>query len=386
LIAKEEYVMAQGMDFEKRLTELEKKIEEFKSFTADKRINMQDEIVKLELKADQLRKEIYSSLTPWQIVQISRHLERPHTLDYIRGIFDRFIELHGDRAFIDDRAMVGGIAWMQDKPYVVFGTQKGKDTKENIEHNFGLALPEGYRKALRLMKLAEKFKIPVVSFIDTGGAFPGMEGEERGVAEAIARNLREMSILRVPIVVIVIGEGGSGGALGIGVGDRVAMLSNASYTVITPEGCAAILWKDRSKAETASEILKLTAKHLKEFGVIDSIIDEPEGGAHREPAVMLQRVKEYVLQTVSELLLIPTDQLLNDRYMKFRKIGAFQEASRDSSPGNPNGSKKKQHNALDAEQSQTPSKNNGQGNGQDGEWKQFLKASGFQSFSSAAPK
>ena len=366
--------MAQGMDFEKGLTELEKKIEEFKSFTDSKRIDMQDEIVKMEEKAAQLRKEIYSTLTPWQIVQISRHLERPHALDYFQGVFEKFIELHGDRAFIDDRAMVGGLAWLEAQPCIVFGTQKGKDTKENIEHNFGLALPEGYRKALRLMKFAEKFKLPVISFIDTGGAFPGMEGEERGVAEAIAKNLREMSILRVPIIVIVIGEGGSGGALGIGVGDRVAMLSNASYTVITPEGCAAILWKDRSKAETASEILKLTAKHLKEFKVIDSIIDEPEGGAHRQPETMIQSVKNYILRTLHELKSIPLERLLEERYQKFRTIGSFHEQSALKQNGE-NGDKKKH----------LTDKNNGHGKSAAKELDQFLEQSGFRPFSSVKP-
>ena len=275
---------AGGLDFEKSLVELEKKIEEIKNFTDGRQMDMQEEIQQLEEKAQELREGIYDNLTPWQIVQISRHLKRPHTLDYIHGMFADFMEMHGDRAFIDDRAMVGGVAWLDDKPVMVLGTQKGKDTKENIVCNFGLPLPEGYRKALRLMKFAEKFNMPVVTLVDTAGAYPGLEGEERGVAEAIARNLREMAYLDVPIVVVIIGEGGSGGALGIGVGDRVLMLSNASYTVITPEGCAAILWKDRAQAARASEILKITAPDLKRLGVIDDII--PEYGVPNMEAII----------------------------------------------------------------------------------------------------
>lgn len=315
-----------GLDFEKSLVELERKIEDLRSFSDDERLNMAEEIKQLELKAEALRQEIYTNLTPWQIVQISRHLQRPHTLDYIRNVFENFMEMHGDRAFIDDRAMVGGIAWLDKKPVVVLGTQKGKDTKENLAHNFGLPLPEGYRKALRLMKFAEKFGAPIVTLVDTAGAFPGLEGEERGVAEAIARNLREMSTLKVPIVVVVIGEGGSGGALGIGVGDRVLMLENSSYTVITPEGCAAILWKDRSQAPRASEILKLTAPDLKKLGIIDEIIAEPLGGAHRDPQIMFTRVKEALLRHLTDLQVFSESRLLEQRYQKYRKIGFFDEA------------------------------------------------------------
>lgn len=314
------------LEFEKSVVELEKRIEELRNFTDDQSLNVRDEIVQLEKRAEKLRKEIYSQLTPWQIVQVSRHPQRPHTLDYIRSLFTDFIEMHGDRAFIDDRAMVGGVAWLDKKPVMVIGTQKGKDTKENLTHNFGLPLPEGYRKALRLMKFAEKFGMPVITLVDTAGAFPGLEGEERGVAEAIARNLREMSVLRVPIVVVIIGEGGSGGALGIGVGDRVLMLQNAAYTVITPEGCAAILWKDRSRAATAAEILKLTAPDLKKLGVIEAIIPEPLGGAHRDPALTQQRVKEQLVITLRELEALPLERLLEERYQKFRRIGFFQEA------------------------------------------------------------
>lgn len=321
-----------GLEFEKDLVELEKRIEELKQFTDHREMNMGGELQQVEERAQTLRKKIYSQLTPWQIVQLSRHPKRPHTLDYIREIFDQFTEMHGDRAFIDDRAMVGGVAWLHGKPVTVLGTQKGKDTKENIACNFGLPLPEGYRKALRLMKFAEKFGMPVVTFIDTAGAYPGLEGEERGVAEAIARNLREMSSLRTPIIVVVIGEGGSGGALGIGVGDHVLMLSNAMYTVITPEGCAAILWKDRTEAPRASEILKITAPHLKKLGVIDEIIDEPLGGAHREPAQMIERVRDRLSEHIGRLSKIPVKKLLDQRYRKFRQIGFLTEMATPTPP------------------------------------------------------
>lgn len=328
-----------GLEFERPLVELERRIEELRSFTNGQQLNLDQELAQMEERARKLREEIYSNLSPWQIVQVSRHPQRPHTLDYIQNIFTNFQELHGDRAFIDDRAMVGGVAWLDDRPCVVMGTQKGKDTKENLIHNFGLPLPEGYRKALRLMKFAEKFQLPVITFVDTAGAFPGMEGEERGVAEAIARNLREMSILRTPILVVVIGEGGSGGALGIGVGDTVLMLSNAMYTVITPEGCAAILWKDRAEAPKAAEILKLTAPHLKSLDIIDEIIEEPLGGAHREPKIVTERVKLKLVEHMERLSRIPSEQLLELRYQKYRRMGFLQsteplpETGEGSSPG-----------------------------------------------------
>jgi acetyl-CoA carboxylase carboxyl transferase subunit alpha len=314
------------LEFEKAIVELENKIAELRSFSGD-RLDIKTEIAALEQKAENQRRDVYKNLSPWQIVQVSRHPQRPHTLDYIHGAFDKFIELHGDRAFIDDRAMVGGFAWLNGQPVVVLGTQKGKDTKENLKHNFGLPLPEGYRKALRLMRLAEKFNLPVITLVDTAGAFPGLEGEERGVAEAIAHNLRDMSTLRVPIVVVVIGEGGSGGALGIGVGDRVAMLQNSSYSVITPEGCAAILWKDRSLAPKAAEILRLTAADLKRLGVIEDIIEEPLGGAHRDQAAMIQTVKTYLLGVLPELQVQAVDVMLEKRYLKFRSIGVFNNLS-----------------------------------------------------------
>jgi acetyl-CoA carboxylase carboxyl transferase subunit alpha len=311
------------LEFEKSIVELENKIAELRSLSGE-RLDIKQEISTLEQKAENLRRDVYKNLTPWQIVQVSRHPARPHTLDYINGAFEKFIELHGDRAFIDDRAMVGGLAWLNGQPVVVVGTQKGKDTKENLKHNFGLPLPEGYRKALRLMRLAEKFNLPVVTLVDTAGAFPGLEGEERGVAEAIAHNLRDMSLLRVPVVVVIIGEGGSGGALGIGVGDRVAMLQNASYSVITPEGCAAILWKDRAQAPKAAEILCLTAADLKRLNVIEDIIAEPLGGAHRDAAGMIQGVKNYLLEVLPALQAQPVESLLQKRYQKFRSIGVFE--------------------------------------------------------------
>ncbi len=311
------------LEFEKMLSELESRISELRNFSDVENVNLQQEIRQLEKKADDMRREIFSNLTPWQIVQLSRHPQRPHALDYIQGVFDSFLEMHGDRAFIDDPAMIGGLAWLEGKPVVVVGTQKGKDTKENLARNFGLPLPEGYRKALRLMRFAEKFQLPVATFVDTAGAFPGMEGEERGVAEAIARNLAEMSDLRVPIVVMIIGEGGSGGALGIGVGDRIMMLANAAYTVITPEGCAAILWKDRAQAAQASEILRLTAPDLKRLGVIDEIIPEPLGGAHREPQTVIQQVKVRLKEILAELTALPLERLLQQRYEKFRRLGVY---------------------------------------------------------------
>lgn len=315
-----------GLEFERPLVELERRIEELRHFTNGQQLNLDQELAQMEERARKLREEIYSNLSPWQIVQVSRHPLRPHTLDYIQTLFTDFQELHGDRAFIDDRAMIGGMAWLDNLPCIVIGTQKGKDTKENLMYNFGLPLPEGYRKALRLMKLAEKLHLPVITFIDTAGAFPGMEGEERGVAEAIARNLREMSVLKTPILVVVIGEGGSGGALGIGVGDAVLMLSNAMYTVITPEGCAAILWKDRSAAPRAAEILKITAPHLKSLGVIDEIIEEPLGGAHREPKVVMDRVKAKIGDYLQRLTRLSIDKLLEMRYAKYRRMGFLQDS------------------------------------------------------------
>ncbi|MBU1006336.1 MAG: acetyl-CoA carboxylase carboxyltransferase subunit alpha, partial [Candidatus Omnitrophica bacterium] len=270
--------MANGLDFEKPILELELKIAELKSLAADGSIDLSDEIKTLENRLEKVRKEVFETLTPWQKVQIARHPKRPYTADYINMIMVDFTELHGDRMFYDDKAMIGGFARIDNEKVLVMGHQKGRDTKENLMRNFGSAHPEGYRKAMRLMELAEKFNVPIVAFVDTPGAYPGIGAEERGQANSIAHNLREMISLKVPIIVIVIGEGGSGGALGIGIGDRVYVLENAYYSVISPEGCAAILWKDRLKAPEAAEVLKLTAKDLIGLGIIDGEISEPLGG------------------------------------------------------------------------------------------------------------
>lgn len=312
-----------GLDFEKPILELERKIEELKSFTSAKRIDLSSEIKKLEEKLDKLKQDTYRSLTPWQRVQIARHPKRLYTLDYINLMLKDFVELHGDRLFGDDKAIIAGLANLDNQKILVLGHQKGRDTKENLVRNFGCAHPEGYRKAIRLMALAEKFNLPVVIFIDTPGAYPGIGAEERGQAQAIAYNLREMVHLAVPIVVTVIGEGGSGGALGIGVGDRILVLENAYYSVISPEGCAAILWKDSSRAQEAAEALKLTAQDLLGLGIIDEIVPEPVGGAHRDPEKMSKDFKEAIKRNFKDLFVLSKEKLLSLRYEKFRKIGAF---------------------------------------------------------------
>lgn len=314
-----------GLDFEKPVVELERKIEELKKFSSGENMDLFDEIKKLEEKLEKVKKEIFENLTPWQRVQIARHPKRPYTLDYISMIMTDFMELHGDRAFSDDKSMITGFTKIDGNKICVVGHQKGRDTKENLERNFGSAQPEGYRKAIRVMKLAEKFKIPVVCFIDTPGAYPGIGAEERGQAGAIAYNLMEMAVLQVPIVIIVIGEGGSGGALGIGVGDKICVLENAYYSVISPEGCAAILWKDRTKAPDAAEVLKLTAQDLHEMGLIDDIIKEPLGGAHRNPAAAASNIKKKIIKYIGDLGKLSTKELLETRYAKFRKIGVFEE-------------------------------------------------------------
>jgi len=313
-----------GLDFERPILELEKKIEELKAFASQKKIDLSNEIKRLEEKLNQLEKDIYGKLTAWQRVQIARHPQRPYTLDYINLMMTDFIELHGDRLFGDDKAIVTGLAKLDGEKIFIIGHQKGRDTKENIFRNFGCAHPEGYRKALRCMKLAEKFKIPLISFIDTPGAYPGIGAEERGQAQAIAENLRVMANLEIPIIVCVIGEGGSGGALGIGVGDRILILENAYYSVISPEGCAAILWRDSSKAPEAAEALKLTAKDLLELGIVDEIIPEPLGGAHRDHKMIADNLKKAIRRNLNELKDIPISKLLNLRYEKFRKIGVFE--------------------------------------------------------------
>jgi acetyl-CoA carboxylase carboxyl transferase subunit alpha len=312
-----------GLEFEKSLTELERKIIELREFAAREGIDVTAEVGKLEKKAELLRQEIYSRLSAWNVVQIMRHPQRPHALDYVAGMLTDFMEVHGDRQFADDKAMVCGFARLQGRALGVVGIQKGRDTKENLLRNFGMAQPEGYRKALRFMRLCEKFKLPLLTLVDTSGAYPGLEGEERSVAEAIARNLFEMSHLRVPIVVAIIGEGGSGGAIGIAVGDRLLMLENAFYSVISPEGCAAILWKDRAKAERAAEALKGTAKDLLALGVVDSIVPEPMGGAHRDAKAAIETLAAAAAAAFAELEGLPVERLLEERYQKFRAMGRY---------------------------------------------------------------
>ncbi|HCJ66960.1 MAG TPA: acetyl-CoA carboxylase carboxyl transferase subunit alpha [Elusimicrobia bacterium] len=318
------------LDFEKPIVELETKINELKSLAAEQKVNFSDEIKVLEEKCEKLKKEIYGNLTAWQKVLLARHPRRPYTLDYIHLLFTDFLELHGDRHFADDQALVGGMAFFENEPIVVIGHQKGRTVQENMERNFGMPHPEGYRKALRLMKLAEKFSRPIISFIDTPGAYPGIGAEERGQAEAIAENLKVMSQLSVPIIVIVIGEGGSGGALAISIGDRILMLENTIYSVISPEGCAAILFRDANKASEAAEVLKLTANDLYKLGIIDEIIPEPLGGAHRDYVTTAESIRKVLKKHLCELRKMPKKQLLDLRYEKFRKIGAFVEKSRKS--------------------------------------------------------
>lgn len=314
-----------GLDFEYPIVELERKIEELKSFTSDKRINLSSEINKLEEKLEKLRKDIYTNLTPWQRVQIARHTQRPYTLDYINTIFSDFLELHGDRSFSDDLALVGGLGKIDKTQVMIMGHQKGRDIKDNLKRNFGCAHPEGYRKALRLMHLAEKFDLPIVVFIDTPGAYPGIGAEERGQAQAIALNLREMIRISVPIVVTIIGEGGSGGALGIGIGDRICILENAYYSVISPEGCASILWRNSAKAPEAAQALKLTAADLLRMGIVDEVISEPLGGAHRDPGKTAENIKQAILKHLSQLLSLSKVDLIKNRYEKFRKIGVVED-------------------------------------------------------------
>lgn len=313
------------LDFERPLVELEKRIAELKAYSAAENVEIDAEIQRLEEKAKKLRKQIYARLTRWQRVQLARHPQRPYTLDYIEYMTTDFIELHGDRAFGDDPALVGGIAKLDGKPVVIFGQQKGRDTKQKLYRNFGMMHPEGYRKALRLMKLAAKFRRPVISLVDTPGAYPGIGAEERGQAEAIARNLLEMSRLPVPIIVVIIGEGASGGALGIGVGDRVLMQENTWYSVISPEGCAAILYRDASKAPLAAEAMKVTAQDLFKMGIIDRIIPEPVGGAHHNPQEAAALVKQAILEELAPLEQLPPDRLVRQRIEKFARMGAWQE-------------------------------------------------------------
>jgi len=312
-----------GLDFEKPIIELEKKIQELKGFISEKKIDLSSEVERLEEKLERLKKDTYGNLTAWQRVQIARHPLRPYTQDYISIIMSDFIELHGDRSFSDDQAIIGGFAEIDHQKIVVIGHQKGRDTKENLRRNFGCAHPEGYRKALRLMHLAEKFNLPIVIFIDTPGAYPGVGAEERGQAQAIALNLREMMSIGVPIIAIIIGEGGSGGALGIGIADKVCVLENAYYSVISPEGCAAILWKNGAKASEAAEVLKLTAPDLLKMGIIDEVIPEPLGGAHTDSERMGQTLKETIKKNLQELNALKKEELLELRYKKFRGMGVI---------------------------------------------------------------
>ncbi len=310
-----------GLDFEKPINELEKKIQELKDFISDKKIDLSSEVRHLEDKLEHLKKDTYANLTAWQKVQLARHPHRPYTLDYINMLMTDFIELHGDRAFADDKAIISGLAKLGQQKIAVIGHQKGRDTKENLKRNFGCAHPEGYRKALRVMQLAADFNLPIVIFIDTPGAYPGIGAEERGQSQAIALNLREMISIAVPMIAVVIGEGGSGGALGVGVADRVFVLENAYYSVISPEGCAAILWKDGAKAPEAAEVLKLTAQDLLGMGIIDEMIPEPLGGAHRDPQRTAENIKEAINKNLKGLRSLTKEELLSLRYKKFRSMG-----------------------------------------------------------------
>lgn len=315
--------MAGELPFEKPLEELKSKIEELRRFGIDKKIDFSEEIGRLEERYRQLEEEIYSNLSASQKMQLARHPQRPAALDYIHAIFKDFIEFHGDRVYGDDLSIVGGIARLENIPVTVVGHQKGKDTKENIARNFGMPHPEGFRKGLRLMQQANKFGRPIITFIDTPGAYPGGAAEERGQAEAIARNLMEMADFRVPIICVVIGEGGSGGALALGVGNRVLMLENSIYSVISPNGAASILWKDASKADQAAEAMKITAPDLLGMKIIEEIIPEPKGGAHRDMEDQAARIRESLLRHLNELMKMSSDELREDRYRKYRNIGAY---------------------------------------------------------------
>ncbi|SEM37648.1 acetyl-CoA carboxylase carboxyltransferase subunit alpha [Mesobacillus persicus] len=313
--------MAGELEFEKPVTELRKKISELREYTKNTDMDFSSEIEKLEIRLEKLEKDIYENIKPWDRVQIARHPQRPTTLDYIAHLFTDFFECHGDRVYGDDEAIVGGIAKFHGLPVTVIGHQRGKDTKENIRRNFGMPHPEGYRKALRLMKQADKFKRPIICFIDTKGAYPGKAAEERGQSEAIARNLFEMAGLRVPVVCVVIGEGGSGGALALGVGNHLHMLENSTYSVISPEGAASILWRDAALAKKAAETMKITAPDLKKLGVIDEIIPETRGGAHRDLVYQAEAIRETLKTSLLELTKLSEEELVNQRYKKYKLIG-----------------------------------------------------------------
>ena len=313
------------LDFEQPIADLQAKIDELRYVHEDSAVDISDEINRLQKKSQQLTKEIYGKLSAWQIAQVARHPQRPYTLDYLSGMFSDFRELHGDRSYADDPAIVGGLARFNGQPCVVIGQQKGRDTKEKIHRNFGMPRPEGYRKALRLMKLAEKFSLPLLTFIDTPGAYPGIDAEERGQSEAIGRNLYEMAGLRVPIIATVIGEGGSGGALGIAVGDITLMLQYATYSVISPEGCASILWKSAEHAAEAAETLGITAARLKQLGLIDKVVTEPLGGAHRDHAAMMLGLRKVLTEVLRQLQDQPLDAMLEAREEKILSYGKFKE-------------------------------------------------------------
>jgi len=314
------------LDFEQPIAELEAKIDELKFVSSDAEVNIGEEIARLRAKSRALTNSIFSNLTQWQIAQLARHPQRPYTLDYINAIFTDFQELHGDRMYADDHAIVGGIARLDGKPLMVIGQQKGRDTKERVRRNYGMPKPEGYRKALRLMRMAERFELPLITFIDTSGAYPGVGAEERGQSEAIARNLFEMSILRTPIVSVVIGEGGSGGALAIGVGDRLLMLQYSIYSVISPEGCAGILWRSSDKKDLAAEAMGVSAERIAKLGVVDEVIKEPLGGAHRDPQAMADALKETLLRHLGDLQARSLDQLMKARAQRLRGYGVYNEA------------------------------------------------------------
>jgi len=311
------------LDFEQPIAELEAKIDELRFVSSDAEVNIGEEIARLRAKSRALTTSIFASLTPWQVAQLARHPLRPYTLDYAVAICDEFHELHGDRMYSDDHAIVGGLARLGGRPIMLIGHQKGRDTKERVRRNYGMPKPEGYRKALRLMKMAERFRIPLVTLIDTPGAYPGVGSEERNQSEAIARNLFEMSMLRVPVVTAVIGEGGSGGALAIGVCDRLIMLQYSVYSVISPEGCASILWKSADKKEIAADAMGITAERLSKFGVVDEVVKEPLGGAHRDPQAMADGLKEALLKHLHDVEQLSEEELLNQRYARLRAQGVY---------------------------------------------------------------
>ncbi|MCG6867899.1 MAG: acetyl-CoA carboxylase carboxyltransferase subunit alpha [Gammaproteobacteria bacterium] len=311
------------LDFEQPIAELEAKIEELRYVGNDSDVNLNEEISRLQAKSQALTSSIFGNLTPWQVSQLARHPGRPYTLDYTDALFTHFVELHGDRAFADDPAIVGCLARFDGEPVVAIGHQKGRNTNEKVRRNFGMPRPEGYRKALRLMRLAERFGLPVLTFIDTPGAYPGVDAEERGQSEAIARNLQVMAALEVPIVCTVIGEGGSGGALAIGVGDHVMMLQYSTYSVISPEGCASILWKSADKAPEAAEAMGITSERLLQLGLIDEVIPEPLGGAHRDPGAMADRIRNALHAAIQDLSELPIDQLIERRYQRLMNYGEY---------------------------------------------------------------